>query len=490
MEGRAPLEMVLSRFAIGQPGALWVFLLLLFVVAADWQHIRSRRNVLLGLLMFPALPMIDSLSWVQRDHWLLAPAFAVLYVATATMAVYGLSIARRRLSVHDFRPNLPVPALRALFVLVLLLDVTTTFGQMADDAGTYTSLGAQRWVETGTMPFGDAKLKGPDSPAHGAAATYGPLLYVGHLPFIALTGGFSNPPDATPMAKSYVRPNPMATQLTCFMFFCLGLWALFGIGRRLGGEPLAYMLVILFAGSSYILGLGSDVAPPNRQDPELAGGLVYISHIAPTAMMLLAMYFAGRPFLSGGLLAAGAGVLFFPAFIFPAYFGWHFFRDRAAAIRFAAGFALVGAAIALLVITCTDSLDGKGPVKLLLESTLEHQEGFTSDAYGKSEFSFWGNFPGLASFWQQPLIGTTSVFKPTFMLFVSYCLGAFFLMKGRNEAEFAAQIASLTAALQLWKTHASGTYVEWYLPFLLIGLLGAGYLATQARKDTPEVAPS
>lgn len=484
MEGRAPLEQVLSRFAIGQPGALWVFLLLLFVVAADWEHIRSRRNLYLALLMFPSLPMIDSLSWVQRGHWLLAPSFALLYIATATMAVYGLAIARRRLPIESFRPNLPVPALRALFVIVLMLDVTTTFGQTADDAGTYTSLGAQRWVETGTMPFGDPKLKGPSSPAHGAAATYGPLLYLSHLPFIAVTGGFSNAPDATPMDRSYERPNPLATQMTCFMYFCLGLWALFGIGRRLGGEGLGYMLVILFGGSSYILGLGSDVPPHYRLDPELAGGLVYISHIAPTAMMLLAIYFVGRPMVAGGFLAAGAGALFFPAFLFPAFFGYHFFRDRRAGLQFAAGFALIGAAIALMVIACTDSLDGKGPVKLLLESTLEHQEGFTSDAYGKSPFSFWGNFPGLAAFWQQPLIGSTSVFKPTFMLFVSYCVGAFFLMRGRSEPEFAAQIASLTAALQLWKTHASGTYVEWYLPFLLIGLMGAAYVASKDRQGS------
>jgi hypothetical protein len=89
-----------------------------------------------------------------------------------------------------------------------------------------------------------------------------------------------------------------------------------------------------------------------------------------------------------------------------------------------------------------------------------------------SPFSFWGNFPSLAAFWQEPLIGTTSVFKPTFLLFASYCMAAFFLARQRSRIELALLLASLAAALQLWKTHAAGTYVEWYYPFLLIGLLG------------------
>ncbi len=42
-------------------------------------------------------------------------------------------------------------------------------------------------------------------------------------------------------------------------------------------------------------------------------------------------------------------------------------------------------------------------------------------------------------------------------------------------------IAALSAAIQLWKTHASGTYGEWYLPFLIIGIFAAG-----ARSAVPE----
>jgi len=473
MDESGILVKLISRFYPGQSGAFWIGLLLIVVVAWGFGQLKSRRNLSLLLLMLPALPLMDSLVWVQRVEGsgytdtaaklLLEIAFATLYATTALMAVWTFAMSRGR-NIIEWRPNLPPDALKLLCVLVLALNVSVLFGHDPDDAGIYTSLGAQRWVSTGTMPYADPLLKGADSPAHGAAATYGPLLYLAHIPFQLLTGTVYNPPEVGPKDLAYIKPPYLATQLTCMAFQLIALWALYGIGRRTGGQPLGLSLVILYAGSTYVLGLGSD--------DYLAGGLAYISHIAPTAMLLLAVYFIDRPFVAGMSVAAAAGVLFFPVFFFPLFAGWYFWRSRADAARFTAGFVILGLLIGVMVITFTGSLEGKGPIRLLLESTLEHQEGFSSDQYGTSPFSFWGNFPGLASFWQVPLVGTTSIFKPTFLLFVSYCTAAFFLARQRTRIELALLLASLAAALQLWKTHAAGTYVEWYYPFLLIGLLG------------------
>ena len=98
------------------------------------------------------------------------------------MCVWAFMMSRGR-NIIDWRPNVSVNALKSLFVLVLILDIAVVIGKPPDDAGIYTNLGAQRWVETGIMPYADPLLKGPDSPAHGAAATYGPLLYLAHIPF-------------------------------------------------------------------------------------------------------------------------------------------------------------------------------------------------------------------------------------------------------------------------------------------------------------------
>lgn len=474
---------ILSRFVLGQAGAFWIGVLVLVLVVWGGNQLLSRRNFSVLLLLLPSIPLLDSLVWgirFEESHFtdmqskmILEYTFVTLFAVTAIISAWTFAMSRGR-NVIDWEPNLSADTLKLLFIVVLIIDFSVVLGKKPDDAGHYTNLGAQRWLETGTMPYADPMLKGRDSPAHGAAATYGPLLYLSHIPFQLIMGTRDNPPTLSPMTKDYVSPPYMASQLACLTFYLVGLWALFGIGRRIGGRSLAFSLVLLYAGSPYVLGLGSEKF--------LAGGLPYISHIAPTTMLLLAVYFLHRPFLSGACVAGAAGVLFFPVFFYPLFFGWQFWRDRHAALQSLAGFVLIGGLIGLIVIIFTGTLDGKGPIHLLLESTLEHQEGFASDQYGMSAFSFWGNFPALAAFWQSPLVGSTSIFKLTFLIFSSYCVAAFFLARSRSETEFALLLASLAAALQLWKTHAAGTYVEWYYPFLLIGLLGRSVFLGESKQ--------
>jgi len=187
-------------------------------------------------------------------------------------------------------------------------------------------------------------------------------------------------------------------------------------------------------------------------------------------VLLLAFMFWKRPVLSGVLLAAAVGVLFFPLFVFPAWLGWRVWRKEGAG-RFAAGFVGTGLAIAILVFAFTPAPEGTNAISMFLQSTLEHQEGVGLRQYGASTFGFWGTHPGLASFWQAPLWGTSSLLKPSFLVYAACCLAAFFLARGRSVAQLAGLTAALTAGVQLWKTHAAGSYVEWYLPFLIVAIL-------------------
>ncbi len=476
---------IMRRFVLNQTDAFLIGMLILVLVAWGCNQMFSRRNFSLVLLLLPSIPLLDSLTWGIRFEqsqftdmqakMILEFTFGTLFAVTGLITVWTFAMSRGR-NVIDWQPNLSADILKLLFIVVLIINVSVILSKKPEDAGHYTNLGAQRWLETGTMPYADPTLKGPDSPAHGAAATYGPLLYLSHIPFQLMMGANDNPSDLHPMSKKYVSPPYQASQLACLAFYLIGLWALYGIGNRLGGRMLALSLVVLYASSPYVLGLGGDKF--------MSGGILYISHIAPPATLLLAVYFLHRPFLSGACVAAAAGVLFFPVFFYPLFFGWHFWRDRNAALQSLAGFILIGGLIGLMVIVFTGSLDGKGPVQLLLESTLEHQEGFNSDQYGFTYFSFWGNFRELAAFWQTPLIGSSSIFKLTFLLFSSYCVSAFFLARSRTETEFALLLASLAAAVQLWKSHAGGTYVTWYYPFLLIGLFGRSFLLEKSAKPT------
>jgi hypothetical protein len=348
--------------------------------------------------------------------------------------------------------------------VLIALDVVVAIARRPDDAGTYSNLGARRWAETGILPYADAELKGPKAPAYGAAATYGPLLYASHLPFQVVTGARRNPPTVSPNdpGKAYVWPPSLATRLASMTFFLLGAWALFRIAARMAGTETALGILALWASSPYVLGLGGDT--------HVITGLGFISHIAPSATMLLAMA-AGSAVMSGVFFAAAAGVLFFPAFLFPAWFGWRVKRADRSWLRFGAGYALAAAALVVLVVVFTPPLEGKGPVLLFLESTLEHQEGSGTLEYGKSIDSFWGTHPNAAAFWQRPLFGDTSLFKPTFLLFALAALASPLWVRGRSVGTLAAIIAALGAGIQLWKTHATGSYVEWYMPFLLIALI-------------------
>ena len=176
----------LDRFVPSQGGALWLGALVTFLVAGDLRHLLSRRNLLLAALLIPAVLLIDVFVWGKETQnparkTAGAVVFAGIFAMTALWTVGGLWLSRRR-GEPLLGANVPRPGLCALFALLLALDVVVALGRKPDDCGYYTNLGAQRWAETGTIPYGDEDLKGPKAPGYGAAATYGPLLYLAHWP--------------------------------------------------------------------------------------------------------------------------------------------------------------------------------------------------------------------------------------------------------------------------------------------------------------------
>jgi hypothetical protein len=80
-----------------------------------------------------------------------------------------------------------------------------------------------------------------------------------------------------------------------------------------------------------------------------------------------------------------------------------------------------------------------------------------------------------------------------FLLLALLSLGGFFLARNRRPAQLALLLAAIAAAVQLWKTQATGTYVEWYYPLLLIGLFAdrpsAGIVSSVGREGPPPLPP-
>lgn len=460
-------ESILNGFVPGPAGAIWIGVLVTFLVFGDSEQFVSRRNASLAALLLLAFVLSDIMEASgSRAAWLWTGAF----ILTAAYAAWGLALAFLR-KPPKWSANVSRGGLRILLILVVLLNAVVALGRRPDDSGFYTNLGALRWTETGRLPYADPELKGPDSPGFGAAATYGPLLYAAHVPVQRLLRVPRNPASTHPLDPSYQRPPFISTQLVTLAFHLMALACIFLIVRRLAGPTIALGATAVYGASPYVLVIGG---------PDFGmTGLTYLSHVGPAAVTLLAFALLGSPIASGALLAAAAGMLFYPAFLFPLWLGWWVWRDRIGAVRFATGFLISGAVIAAFVAFFLDAPFGTRSLELFLESTLEHQEGFGARQYGASQYSFWGTHPQLAGFWQKPVAGPTSLLKPTFLLFSGFSLSAFVLGRGRSPAQLAGLTASLAAAVQLWKTHATGTYVEWYLPFLLIALFGAACSAVE-----------
>lgn len=458
-------EKLAEYFRILEPdqgGIIWLAFAVFVALAFDFSGLVSRRNVDILLLLAPSLLFINLTRFsVVREPVKLSLARFVFLGIFLMLVVYLVRALAGALRAErtGWQPNIPLPALRVLLVTLVMSNTLLVMVRMPNDCGIYTNIGAARMIETGRFPYGDPALKG------GAAATYGPVLYLAHIPFqLALSATKVHAQTSDPaQGPNYLHPPLLATRLTLLTFHILGLWALITIGRKLGSPAAGWGLACLYAASPYVQGLGGAEFSIN--------GVTYISHIAPAAVLLLAFAALDQPVRAGALLGVAAGVLFWPAFLVPLWFGYYFWR-RIGWKQFIAAFLMVCALIVVVVWWRTASTESETVLQVVHRSTVGHQEG--KEAYGSSTFGFWGTHPSAAAFWQQPLVTGWPLLKPAFLLFAVFLVVTFFLARGRTVAQFALLTAAVAIATQLWKSHAGGTYVEWYLPFLLIGLFTPG----------------
>jgi hypothetical protein len=456
--GREILRSVLPS----EGGVLWLTLLLTLAIGFDFENLTSPRHLdliamqAIGVCLFESLGFLRALQVpeaVRLMHWVFSAVF-VLNVFLAARALWRVD----RPLPGSWRPYLPTRALAALAVALVVCDITIALVREPDDVGFFVNLGAQRLRERGALPYGDPLLTG------SAGAAYGPLLYVAHLPFQALLAPHVvnvPSPDRPPLgaASTYYLPPQLATKLCTIGFHLVGVIALLAAARRLAGWQTAWALVALYAGSAYVLGVGGQ--------SEFIGGMTYISHIAPTAVTLAAFAVLASPATAGALLAAAAGVGFYPAFFAPAWLGYYGWRSRDG-WRFAAAFLVVAAAIGIAVLVLSHPANGRGLVGTILADTFGHHTD--PRGYGRSPFSFWGQRGGLRGWMMQPLVGASGFFSPMFLLFTAMSLSLFWKTRGRTPQGLALVTAAIAIGASLLKIHPTGTYVAWAYPFLLLGL--------------------
>jgi MFS family permease len=450
-----------------QAAVLWISFAVMLAAGFDFSRPRDPRHVdllllqLLGWLFLDILSFLDHLRDPARYRlmdWVFAAVVGVTFLLLVrAVRRGGTNAAREVRSPMRLRAFLP-----ALALALLALDVATALYAPPDDAGYFINIGGQRLRERMRWPYGDPLLTATPS------AAYGPVLYAAHVPFQLLlapepVNAVSLPRPRLDASEPYYLPPLMATRLCTITFHLLGVAALFAAARRLAGAATAWALVALYCASPFVLGVGGAQYS--------IGGMTFTSHIAPAALTLLAFALLAYPAWSGVALAAGIGALFYPVFLVPAWVGYYW-ADAPLLRRFLVGFGLASVLIGGSVLLLSEPANGRGLVGTILYDTLGHQE--TPEAYGSSPFGFWGQRTGIRGWLMSPLAGTQAMSRPIVLAFFAFAASMWWFARQRTPAQFALLVAAVAMGAQLWKIHATATYVTWYYPFLLLGLFCNG----------------
>jgi len=466
-------QSLLQRTLPNQAGVLWLSLIVSLLIAFDFDNLANSRNVDLlaiqatGLCLFEIIRFLRLLQdpvYVALMDWVFSALFA-LNVFLLVRSVWRV----RHPATTVWEPALRMRALMTVACLLVVCDVMTALVREPDDAGFFVNLCAQRLRERVAFPYGDPLLTG--SPG----AAYGPLLYVAHLPFqyaLSPTRVNADSPDLPQLGATatYIAPQPLATKLCTIAFHLIGVTALFFIGASLRSRRIGWALVALYAGSAFVLGVGGD--------DYYIGGMTYISHIAPTAMTLVAFALVRAPASAGIALAVAAGVGFYPAFMAPAWLGHYWDRPRSR-WSFIVGFAAAALAIAIPVLLLSRPAGGHGLVGTILSDTFGHHTD--PRHYGFSPFSFWGQRHGVRGWFAHPLASDSSLTTPLFLTFAAFVGATFWLARRTRPAQLALVLAAVAIAASLQKIHPTGTYVAWAYPFLMIGLFAESTVVSRAQ---------
>jgi hypothetical protein len=455
--GRTLLHDVLSP----QGATVGVTIAVILLVGWNYRRLRAATNVDLLLLLAPGLLFFDvmrffgvmgSPTYLNLLDWIFSAMFAL------SLGLLARAIRRAlRASNEAWRPNLPTLVLLLFGTVLLAGNIQIALSRPPDDAGWFVNLGAQRLRERGRLPYGDPLLTGTPG------AAYGPLLYAAHVPFQVLLS--RDPVNAVSPARPnlvpgdpYYLPPTAATQICTAAFHVAGVIALFVAARRLASVHVAAGAVCLYCASLAVLGIGG------REDQ--VAGITFASHIAPASMTLLAFSTLMTPSLSGALLAMSTGVGFYPAFMAPAWLGFYW-NDRAARFRFVVGFGVAAAIIAGGVYAMSRPADTRSRLGTIMNDTFGHH---TDPAgYGSSAFGFWGQREGVRRVFSTPLVGSSGLTTPAWLTFAAFLGATFFLALGRRPSDLALLAGAVALAATLVKSHATGTYLAWYYPLLLLG---------------------
>ncbi len=169
-----------------------------------------------------------------------------------------------------------------------------------------------------------------------------------------------------------------------------------------------------------------------------------VDHVVPAMLLLWAVAAYRRPLVAGILLGLAAGLIYYPLFLLPLWFGFYWWRG---AVRFGAGVAL---ALALLVAALVFSPPDLGS----FGDQLRLMFGLRSPLNVKPT--------GIWQFWREEYR------IPVLALFVVISAGLAIWPPHKNLGTLLCCTAALMLATQFWHADQGGLCVAWYLPLLIL----------------------
>ena len=419
--------------ARGYPGAfgrkvnapyVWLGLCALFVLPFLRRPLRLLHLDVAVLLAFS----VSYASFGAAEIGVSVPSsYPLLLYLLARML--GIAFARSRGKAPAARPalRLAVPysflAIAIVFLVGFRVGLNVTNANVID-VGYSGVIGADRLLDGravyGTFP-----------PDNARGDTYGPAAYYAYVPF-GILWPWSGTWDDLPAAHG-----------AAIAFDLASLALLFLVGRRIRGPALGILLAYLWAAFPFTL----LVANSNANDALVS------------ALVLLALFVVARPVGRGAVVAAAGLTKFAPLALAPlvaTYRGgarageWQEDgRLVRPAVLTALGLGVAGAVLLAPVLLA-------GDVRLFYDRTL----GFQGER--GSPFSVWGLY-------DLPAAVQTAVQVAGAALAVVLA----FLPRRRDVVVLAALGAAVLIALQLGVTHWFYLYIVWFLPLVLIALLGS-----------------
>jgi hypothetical protein len=437
------------RMARGYPGAfgrmvnapyIWLPLCAIFVLGLlDWR--RPFRLAHLDLLVIVAGFGLSHYFFNRGNIGLSVP---LAYPPLLYLLCRALWLAFKRRPGIGLRPSLPIAVLA---VATVLLAGGRVLENVADanviDVGYSGVIGADRIADKdpvyGNFPSDD-----------GSGDTYGPVAYYAYVPFEQVFP-WSGTWDDLPAAHAASIFFDLATIAGLFL-----LGRALRRGRR--GTELGVLLAFAWTACPYT----AFALQSNTND-----ALVSLTLVA--ALLCLA-----SPIPRGISLALSGMTKFAPLALGPLFATYgatsghgHFWRRYGkVVIPFTIAFA-----VTVLVVSFQALLDPG--LSTFWHRTIAEQGG------RDSPFSIWGQDHSLG--WLQALVKAGVV---VLALLVA------FRPKVRDQVTVAALGAALLIGMELTIDHWFYLYIPWFLPFLLVAMLGAGVVPLQRDRDEDLVDPA